>query len=89
MMEKCFIVSYDLPEGSDYTPLYEAMKTYEAWAIITESTWAIVTDHSAVTIRDHLKNYVRPGGRLFVVRSGKESAWSNTICENSWLKENL
>ena len=88
-MEKCYIISYDLPEGTDYNPLYKAMKSYKAWAMITESTWAIVGDDDAVTIRNHLKLYIPSGGRLFVIRSGKESAWVNTICKNEWLQENL
>ena len=85
----CYIVSYDLRNNRNYDALYSAIKSIGRWAKITESTWAIVTTESAVEIRDHLKGVVDSDDRLFVVKSGVEAAWSNSICRNDWLKENL
>lgn len=84
-----YIISYDLRAERDYDSLYEAMKSYDAWAHITESTWAVLTSTSAVTVRDHLSKYLDSDDRFFVIKSGVEAAWRNAICRNEWLKENL
>ncbi len=88
-MKKTFLITYDLPEGSDYTELYKALKDYGTWAKITKSTWAIVTDQKATQVRDALLKHIPDGGRLLVAKSGSVSAWRNVICSNEWLKKNL
>lgn len=85
----CYIISYDKREGGDYEPLYDAIKSYKTWAHINESVWAIVTANSAVQVRDHLATFMDSKDRLFVVKSGSEAAWRNSLCKSEWLKENL
>ena len=86
---KCYIISYDLRKKRDYESLYRAIRSYSKWAQIAESTWAVVTTNSAVEIRDNLLRVMDNDDRLFVVKSGVEAAWRNSICKNEWLKENL
>jgi hypothetical protein len=88
-MKKTFIISYDLPEGSDYKDLYVALKSYGTWAKVTKSTWAIITERKAKEVRNHLLEYIPDGGRILVVKSGSIAAWRNVICSNDWLKKNL
>jgi CRISPR/Cas system-associated endoribonuclease Cas2 len=86
----CYIVSYDLlAPGTNYEQLYSALKTYTKWAKVNESVWAIVTEKKAVEIRTHLTQYLDANDRLFVIKSGTEAAWRNSICKNEWLKGNL
>jgi hypothetical protein len=85
----CFIISYDLTEGADYDGLAEAIKAYGTWAHITQSTWAVVTSDSAKDVRDYLLQFMPEGSRLFVARSGHQSAWVNVICRSAWLKEHV
>ena len=85
----CYIISYDLVRNRNYGQLHNAIKTYSKWAKITESTWAVVTTKSAVQIREHLLKFMDNDDRLFVIKSGVEAAWQNSICKNAWLKENL
>lgn len=81
---------YDLRKSSkNYSKLYEAIKSYGIWAKITESSWAIVTDSSATEIRDYLGSYLDNDDRLFVIKSGHNSAWKNTIASNDWFKNHL
>jgi hypothetical protein len=85
-----YIISYDLLKpGRNYEDLYAAIKTYSRWAHVNESVWAVVTNSSAVQIRDHLLQYTDQNDRVFVIKSGVEAAWRNSICRNEWLKENL
>jgi hypothetical protein len=84
------IVSYDLrAPGRDYSSLYEKLKSYTHWAKITESTWFIKTSSSCVDVRDELKKVMDSNDRLFVGKLSGEAAWSNLICNNDYLKENL
>lgn len=85
----CYIISYDMGKGGDYTPLIEAIKKYGTWAHITESTWAVVTNKAHDEVRDDIGQYLPEDSRLFVVKSGKTAAWRNVFCRNEWLKENL
>lgn len=85
-----YIISYDLRKpGRDYEDLYDAIKSYGAWAHITESTWGVVTTRSAVQVRDHLTKHLDSNDGIFVLKSGGEAAWRNVICKNKWLKDNL
>ncbi|HJW32456.1 MAG TPA: CRISPR-associated endonuclease Cas2 [Holophagaceae bacterium] len=85
----CYIITYDLKEGGQYEPLYEAIKSYKTWAHIQESVWAVVSNNKASQIRDHLSSFIDPKDRIFVIRSGSEAAWRNAICRSEWLKERL
>lgn len=87
-----YIISYDIEGGDrdDYDDLHEAIEKCSIEANpITESTWALVTEYTSVQIRDYLIEHLPDGSRLFVVRSGIESAWWNVFCRNKWLKGNL
>lgn len=86
----CYLVSYDLrAPGQNYEALYAAIKSYGYWARINESFWAVVTPQSAKQIRDYLLSFMDQNDRIFVVKSGQESAWHNAICKNEWLQENI
>jgi hypothetical protein len=85
-----YIISYDLRKpGQNYEQLYEAIKSYGTWAKINESLWAIVTTSNATQVRDKLLAHIDSNDRLFVIKSGVEAAWKNSICKNEWLKERL
>lgn len=90
-MEKTFIISYDIFNGTpeDYENVYETIKDYGTWAHITESTWAIVTTERAREVRDKLIGIMPSGSSLFVVKSGIVAAWRNVNCSNDWLKKYL
>lgn len=84
------IISYDLcAPGRNYDNLYKAIKAYGTWAHITESTWFVKTSDSPVQIRDNLLSYIDSNDRLFVGELTGAAAWSNVICKNEYLKENL
>ncbi|ODA36614.1 hypothetical protein [Planctopirus hydrillae] len=84
-----YLISYDMAGGGDYDALHEAIKAYGHWAHITESLFAVKSSLSAKEIRDDIWQYLPSGSRLIIVKSGTESAWSNVICTNEWLKKNL
>lgn len=90
---KCYIITYDLNKGikSDYQDLYIAIKWYSWRAHINESVWAIVANDSstAAGVRDDLLSKVDPQDSVFVIRSWKEAARFNVLCNSEWLKNNL
>jgi hypothetical protein len=87
-MKNCYIISYDLIEGSNYEKLIETIKAYKIWAHLTQSTWAIVTEVSASQIRDDLLSLIGDG-KIIVIKSGSESAWTNLLARSEWLKKYL
>jgi CRISPR/Cas system-associated endoribonuclease Cas2 len=87
---KCYIILYDLKvPGRNYQQLYDAIQAYGTWGKISESAWAIVTTQNTTEIRDNLTKYIDSNDRLFVIKSGKEAAWRNSIADIDWLKKFL
>lgn len=86
-----YIISYDLKNATEaqYNKLYEKIKSYGAWAHITESTWVIKSNQKAPEIRNTLFDIVQKDSSLFVIKSGIEAAWSNVLCANEWLNAHL
>ncbi|UYH54770.1 hypothetical protein N6L26_12100 [Qipengyuania sp. SS22] len=85
-----YVVTYDLrAPGRNYQGLYDRLRQYPRWAKVTESNWVVVTEWTASQIRDDLSGYIDTNDRLFVIKSGVEAAWKNSICENEWLRNNL
>lgn len=88
-MRKTYIITYDLTEDDSYEDLFEYFKEFGTWARISKSVWAVKSSKSASTIRDEIADIVSDEANIFIIRSGKESAWKNVICHNQWLKTNL
>lgn len=90
-MKKTFIITYDVAQGDnfDYQNIYKYFKEYGTWAKITESTWAIVTEKKATEIRNEIISILPEESRVFVIKSGINGAWRNTICRSEWLKTHL
>jgi len=84
------IITYDLSHpGRNYDELYARIKSYPAWARVSESSWAVATDQSPEVVRDHLTPALDRNDNLFVGTLGS-SAWVGLSKEISdWLKENL
>lgn len=89
LMQKCYIISYDLRNKRDYEKLYDTIKSYSNWAHILESLWAVVTTQSAVEVRNKLALNMDSDDGLFVIQSSGIAAWKNVLCKDQWLKNNL
>lgn len=91
IVKKTFLVSYDLNDAEPdvYEKLSDFFESFGTWAHINESLWAIKTEKNAVEIRDAISKLIPSKSRIFIVKSGIASAWSNVICSNKWLKDNL
>ena len=89
-MSKSKIITYDLcAPGRDYSDLYNYIKSFSAWAHITESVWFISSEKSCVDIRNDLNKLTDSNDRIFVAELTGVAAWRNTICKSDFLKENL
>lgn len=87
---KCYIISFQTGlSGEARERLDNALRQYPSWARIMPNTWAVLSDDTAITIRENLLQYLVNGDRILVIKSGIESAWSNSMATNEWLKENL
>lgn len=86
---KCYIIAYEIKNFRNYDSFYNAIRSYGTWGKITESMWAIVTNQSSAQIREYLSKFIDLNDRLFVIKSGGEAAWQNSIADNDWLKQQI
>lgn len=85
-----YIISYDLiAPNKDYSSLTSAIKDYGTYAHIVESVWIVKSSSSSSEIRDNLKSYMDSDDKLFVAKLACEAAWTNVLCRDKWLKDNL
>lgn len=86
-----YIISYDLKDATptQYEQVAEKIKSIGAWAKVLESTWVVISSETAVQIRDQILSILKNGDRLLVVESKGQAAWSNVICTNQWLVDNI
>ncbi len=87
----CHIVTFDVKNDDSRGSIYERLKSYGTYCPIHDNCWAIVTDQTAVMVRDHLMEIIESPDKIFVIKSGIESAWSSTYGQGNvdWLKEKL
>ena len=89
-MSKSKIITYDLcAPGRDYSDLYDYIKSFSAWAHITESVWFVSSDKTCASIRDELKQVVDSNDRIFVAELTGVAAWRNVLCDSDYLKKHL
>jgi hypothetical protein len=78
-MNKIYLITYDLREGQNYTPLHEAIKRSPKWWHHLESTWLIVTSETSVQVWNRLASHISKDDRLLVIEVKNNY--------NGWLKE--
>lgn len=90
-MGKTYIVTYDLGTGANEAKITEILKGFGTWGHVTSHLWSVLlpVGEDAVSLRNKIKPFVGVGGRVFVLRSGYEAAWDNTIAKREWLKKYL
>ena len=89
-----YMIGYDLhpSEGENYSELYTALETIGSsgyWDCL-DSTWLVITEKTAAQVKDVLKQYLKEGDRLLVMRCGEGAAWYGfkDDCQ-TWLEDNL
>lgn len=91
-----FMIAYDLHEGEDYKDLEDAICQYSKPWHCLDSTWLIDSTDTAKDIKENLRQHMKEGDRLLVMRYGKTvpGAGSNASwfgfedhCK-SWLQAN-
>lgn len=89
-MYRTYIVIFEISEKKNIASLIDYLKSFNAWARITDNSFAIKTnDLKAPEIRNKLLHYKGELDRIFVIKSGVEAAWSNIRGKNQWFKDNL
>lgn len=87
---KVFIVTYELADpGKNYQRLLKEIKTYPAWARLSQSSYLIATDATVAQVRNNLKTVLVSSDKLFVGTCPVPSAWHG-LPDNvrKWILEN-
>lgn len=85
---KAFIVSVQIPGNAPPEALEQLnayARKFQGWADLTESSWIVLSNGSAHDIRDAFRRLAPLGSRIFVLRSGREAAWTNIKANDAWL----
>lgn len=80
-----FLIGYDLKEGADYEPLWDAIKSIGDWLHPLDSTWFVYTDDDDVTpdtITEDLKPHFEKKQRLFVIQVKRP--YQGLLSEKQW-----
>ena len=88
-----YMIGYDLhrSNGENYDKLFSALEAIGSgyWDCL-DSTWLVITERTPVQIRDELKQHLRDGDRLLVMRYGEGAAWFGFTDEcHTWLEDKL
>lgn len=84
-----YIVTYDLVNRKDYSPLLNKMKSYKSWAHPLESVWIIKTNETASEIKESISNFLSENDKLLVMKTTQGASWSGLSSSISkWIKNN-
>ena len=88
-----YMIGYDLQPSKeeDYENLFTALEGIGSgyWDGL-DSTWLVITEKTATQIRDELKQHLKDGDRLLVMRYGEGAAWLGFKDEcQTWLEDKL
>jgi len=84
-----YIVTYDLVNRKDYTPLIEKIKSYRNWARPLESVWIIITNETSSQVRDSLSDFIDNDDKLLIMKTTQGASWVGLGSNVSdWIKNN-
>jgi hypothetical protein len=87
------LVTFELDEQAsqlhDYVGFVTALHGYPQQAQLHDCAWIIRTLEGVQQVARDLGAFMRPEAHLFVVRIGRDAAWTQVCCGSSWLYENL
>ncbi len=86
-----YIVTFQILNPVRRKKIKEHLKTYSSYCPIHQNAWAILTDKKSTDIRNSIIKLVDEADRIFIIRSGTESAWYNIYgkLNTEWLQKNL
>jgi len=84
-----YMVTYDLVNRKDYSPLIDKIKSYQKWAHPLESVWIIVTNDTAAKIRDDLSAFIGREDSLLIMKTSSGGSWFGlNPAVSEWIKNN-
>lgn len=91
---KSYLITYDLevPEGySEYSGLWEYLKTFALWARPAQSVWFIKSDLGAGQIRDEIKARLKSNDKVLVIEVTNNNWGTSNVLKvvTDWMKANL
>jgi hypothetical protein len=88
MFTKKYIVVIHPLGTFDEMAFFNAIQGFQVWGRITENTYIVNSKLAPLEIHNLLSKYAI-NCRIFISRITSPAAWSNTICSNEWIQNNL
>lgn len=84
------LITYDLKTpGQDYKEFRAVIKSYPAWARLSESSYAIATLESADDVAAKLQPFVDKNDQFYVIPLGQRWNGYGPVEVNQWLNGHL
>jgi len=84
-----YIITYDLNKESTRPPIVKNIKSYDNWAILSESSYAINTNQTPKQVFDFLAKHLDGNDNLYVIKLTKPYYGQGPEKVNKWLESNL
>jgi len=84
-----YLISYEIQSEHTRTIMDSLIRNLGEAMQITGTLWALKAEVSAKDLRDTLRDQVKTGDRLMIVKSGREAAWHNILGTNQWVVDNF
>ncbi len=85
-----FLITYDLNRETVRPPIVRRIRSYEAWARLSESSYAISTPQTAAQVYSGLSDLLDNNDSLFVIKlSNPASGWAADPDVKQWLDQHL
>ncbi len=85
-----YVITFEVDDSRKHS-LKERLKKFKTYCPIHGNCWAVVSNKKPTEIIDFLSDSLSGQDRVFIIRSGTESAWRNAYGEehSKWLKGKL
>lgn len=82
-----YIVSYHPKMVQKNLAVLRVIRSFEGYAMLSDTSFLVRTRWSASYVRDHIKPYLRAGDELFVCKLDKSAAWTGfDVKFSQWVK---
>lgn len=84
-----YIVTYDLNNETKRPPIVKDIRSYESWAMLSESSYAISTGQTPKQVYDFLSKHLDSNDNLYVINLTNPHYGQGPKDVNDWLAANL
>lgn len=83
------LITYDLNKETKRPQILKDIRSFDSWAILSESSYAVNTHLSPTQVYDFLSKHLDSNDNCYVIRLGRPYDGQGPKKVNDWLADNL